>query len=200
MANFRAGFTPVKSITGAPYSGAVNIYAVIGAEAVSVGIGDLVKQSDAAAVGGYSAVEAVSAVGDIIVGAVVGFCMTVPDGSMTRGASPTLDSPVYIPGAETNVKYVYVADDPNLIFQTTASGTYTADQVGLNTQITISTASTTTGQSTSQMDTTLLAVTASLGLKFIGVVLSPDNTLGAAGSAVLVKINRHAYANLTVGV
>lgn len=200
MANYRAGFTPVKSLAGAPYSGACNIYCVIGSEAVSVAVGDLVKLSDAAAVNGYTAVETVAAVGDVIVGAVVGICMTVPDGSMTRGASPTLDVPIYIPGAETAVKYVYVADDPNLIFQTVASSTYTADQVGLNTQVSITTADTTTGASVQKMDTSLLAVTNTLGLRFVGVVQSPDNTLGAAGSAVLVKINRHAYANQVAGV
>lgn len=200
MANYAAGFRPVKSLTGAPYTGACNIYVVPGAETVSVAVGDLVKLSDSAAIGGYTAVEAVSAVGDVIVGAVVGICMTVPDGSMTRGSSPVLDTPVFIPGAETGAKYVYVADDPNLIFQTQASTTYTADQVGLNAQVSITTPNTTTGSSQMKMDASLLAVTNTHGLRFVGVVLSPDNTIGAADSAVLVKINRHAYANQIAGV
>lgn len=200
MANYAAGFRPVKSITGAPYSGATNIYVVPGGETVSMGVGDLVKLSDTAAVGGYQAVETLAAASDVIVGAVVGICMTVPDGSMTAGASPILDTPTYIDGATTVARYVYVADDPNLIFQTQASSTYTVDQIGLNAQPTVTTVSTTTGASTMKMDTTTLATTNTHGLKVVGVVQSPDNTLGAAGSAVLVKINRHAYANQIAGV
>lgn len=200
MANYAAGFRPVKSITGAPYSGACTMYVVAGAEAVSVGVGDLVKLSNEAAVGGYSAVETLAAAGDVILGAVVGICMTVADGSMTNGASPVLDTPVYIDGAVTGTRYVYVADDPNLIFQTQASSTYTVDQIGLNAQPTVTTVSTSTGASTMKMDTTTLAATNTHGLRVVGVVQSPDNTIGAAGSAVLVKINRHAFANQTVGV
>lgn len=200
MANYAAGFRPVKSIIGAPYSGACNIYVVPGGEAVSLAVGDLVKLSDSAAVGGYTAVEAVAGVADPILGAVVGICMTVPDGSMTNGASPVLDTPVYIDGAVTGARYVYVADDPNLIFQTQASSTYTADQVGLNAQVTFTGPNTSTGASQMKMDTTTLAVTNTHGLRLVGVVQSPDNTLGAAGSAVLVKINRHAFANQIAGV
>lgn len=200
MANYAAGFRPVKSIIGAPYSGACNIYVVPGGETVSVGVGDLVKLSNSNAIGGYLAVETLAAASDVILGAVVGICMTVPDGSMTNGASPVLDTPVFIDGAVTGARYVYVADDPNLIFQTQASGTYTADQTGLNAQPTVTTVSTSTGSSTMKMDTTTLATTNTHGLVFLGVVQSPDNTLGAAGSAVLVKINRHAFANQVTGV
>jgi len=199
MANYAAGFRPVRTLVG-PYTGQANIYVVPGSETVSVAVGDLVKLSNTAAVGGYLAVETVSGTGDVILGAVVGICMTVPDGSMTNGASPVLDTPVFIDGPVTGARYVYVSDDPSLIYQTQASGTYTADLVGLNAQPTVTTVSTSTGSSTMKMDTTTLAVTNTHGLVFLGVVQSPDNTLGAAGSAVLVRINRHAFANQIAGV
>lgn len=199
MANYAAGFRPVKTLVG-PYNGQANIYVVPGGETVSVAVGDLVKLSNSNAVGGYLAVETISAASDVILGAVTGICMTVPDGSMTNGASPVLDTPVFVDGTTTANRYVYVSDDPNLIYQTQASSTYTADQVGLNAQPTVTTVSTSTGASTMKMDTSTLATTNTHGLIFLGVVQSPDNTLGAAGSAVLVKINRHAFANQITGV
>lgn len=136
----RPGFKPIKHLTGAPYNGQANVYYVGANETITPGC---VVKLDAAN-GNATGVMAVSLAGatDAPVGVVVGVVNTKRDpitGKMTNG-SIALDTP------QTAVQngYVYVADAPDLVFQTEIA-TYAIANIGKNHELATNTANTTTG-------------------------------------------------------
>ena len=105
----------------------------------------------------------------------------------------------YYPSGTTGVVTAYVITDPSVTFQAQLDGTTTQAAIGANTFFaavqSTSTGSTTTGNSTSALESTL--VTTAAAFKIIGFA-SP---VGDAFPDVLVKFNpgAHAYTN-AVGI
>ena len=169
------GFKPVGHLLGASWSGKANVYYVPSTNAAILGKGDLVKSTGSAdATGKYPGVVRAAA-GEVARGVVIGFgdnpnVMTHPD-------NPNRD---YLPISTES--YVLVIDDPFVIFEIqedSVANNMDADMLGLQVDIaTVADASTTTGKSTTEIDSSDTAT--GLGqLKLLGVSNRENNALGA---------------------
>lgn len=167
------GFKPVKHLMGSPWNGKINTYYVPATDSVAMFKGDAVKSAGSAdATGKYPTVTQATAAAAIR-GVVVGFgdnpyTMIHPD-------TPNRD---YRPAS--TAMYVYVVDDPFIIFEIqedSVGNDMDADMVGLSTDITVGTGSTVTGKSAMELDSSDTA-TAAGQCKILRVVDREDNALG----------------------
>jgi hypothetical protein len=199
MANVNApfGLRPVRSANGQPYTGAVRIYSVPSSDGTAIFIGDAVKLVGTSQIinGSPFADVAQAASGDVMVGVVVGVLQDTRDSLTYRAASTQ--------------RRLLVADDPDLLFevQQSNSGTaLTANDIGLNVNLTVAAGSTATGYSGTVIDNTTEATTNTLDVKIVGMVDRPDNDIGSSvssgtlASRFLVRINRHVFNNQIAGV
>lgn len=200
MANTDApqGFTPVRYRSGAPYSGAVRSYYVPSSDGTALFIGDpviIAGSANTAAVNGHLPGTLPSltraSVGGPVTGVVAGFETTDRNDTPYRAASTE--------------RVVFVADDPNLIFQIQddGGGTVAATMIGLNADYIFTTSgSTYTGMSGCEVDagtTTAPATTAGLPLKLLGIARIEGNEL-ADYATWEVAFNDHTMANAVAGV
>lgn len=204
MANTLAPFgaRPVRYRSGAPYNGSANLY-YVPASLAAIYVGDFVSlagsSNDAAyqgnPVGSLQTIKLATAgtatttgSANILVGCVVG---TFPD---------TAQSTVYNPAS--TLRGIWVADDPNLVFEIQDIGTaalaYT--DVGDCFAIDTSTAgSAYSGRSGMAMATTGNYTDAGAQLKLLGLSKLPRNAVGKYG-VWDVSINNHAYGNTVLGI
>lgn len=200
-----SGFRPVKTVTGAPYNGAANVYFVPAADATVIMVGDAVKLlGDARAATGAPTVTRVSAATDIPIGVVVGILFSGMGDLNNVPPVTDLNTPVYR-RASTD-RYLLVADDPQLVYEVQLAGagpvaaSVTA-AVGLNGQFTVTAGNTASGASGMQLDSVGQAVTATLPLKILGFPNRPDNIPGDAFVSYYVKLNSATLGSLgTTGV
>lgn len=192
MANY-GGFTPKRDLSGMPYNGACNLYTVPASDGTAMFIGDLVKLAGSSSTFGDGTYADVIqwTQGGVAVGAVVGFHPDTRD-SLTYRAASTL-------------RGVFVADNPNLLFQVPEidSGTaLAAADIGLNANVTVGTGNTTTGLSAMQVNNATEATTNTLDIKLVGFENTPNNAVGTTspGAQWLVRINRHQYVDQVAGV
>lgn len=185
-----AGATPVMHRNGAPYNGAFRVYSVPSGDATALCIGDFVKLAGTGQTIGGRVLQDVAraATGDVIVGVVVGVKPDTQDSLRYRAASTTRE--------------VYVADNPDLVFeiQEGSTGTpLTANDIGLNINFVVAAGSTVTGLSGTQLDNSTEATTNTLDLHLMNSVAREDNAIGYS-CKWLVTINRHQYSNQVAGV
>lgn len=199
MANANApfGLRPMGTVNGQPYSGAVRAYSVAAGDGTAIYIGDAVKLAGTTQIingSPYSDVV-IAATGDVLVGAVVGVLPATRDSLTYRAASTQ--------------RILLVADDPNQLFEVAqgSGGTaLTANDVGLNADLSVVAGSAITGYSGSVVNNATEATTNTLDLKIVSIVDRADNDIGASVSAgaasshFLVRINRHQFANQVAGV
>ena len=181
------GFRPIRYQSGKPYTGACTMYQVAAADATALGLGDMVKLDGSASTAGIRGVTRASLSAPLI-GPIVGFVV-----------DPTnLNTPQY--RAASTLRYVFVADDPDLLFVAQANATCTVDLLGLNCELTIAAASTVTGLSAMQIDMSVTGTTNTSALKLVEIYQRPDNEVGTYNK-VVVKINNHQMGSLgTAGV
>ena len=198
------GFRPVKSITGAPYNGASNVYFVPSSDSTVIMVGDAVKLAgDARAASGAPTVTRCGAT-DIPVGVVVGILFSGVGDLTNMPPVNDLNTPVYR-RASTD-RYLLVADDPSLVYEVQYAGTSVAAatitaNVGQNGQFTTTAGSTTSGSSGMQLDSSGLATTSTLPLKIVGFPNRPDNIPGDTYFSYYVTLNSSACGSLgTAGV
>jgi hypothetical protein len=160
-------------------------------------IGDLVKLVGTGQIinGSPYTDVAIAASGDVFVGAVIGVLPSTRDSLTYRAASTQ--------------RLLLVADDPDLLFEAQQRNAGTAlntNDIGLNANALVTAGSTVTGYSASTVDTTGPATTNTLDVKIMGIVDDPVNDIGSsassgtAASRLLVRLNRHSYANQIAGV
>lgn len=204
------GFRPVKHVTGAPYNGQSNIYAVASGDSTALFVGDVVKLAADGNAAGVQYVTAhaagVAGTGQPALGVVVGVINTKLDpvaGAMS-GGSISLDTPVYRPGSVE--QYVLVADSPDLIYEVeaTAAGSayaFAVADVGQNANIYAGAGSTVTGNSAHSLNMSDKGTTATLPFKIVGVAAKVGNEVTGNYTKVNVQINNHQYKSVgTVGV
>jgi hypothetical protein len=187
------GLKPVKHLTGAPWNGKVNVYYVPATDATALFKGDAVKSAGSAdATGKFPTVAQVVA-GDAVRGVIVGFgdnpyVMTHPD-------APNRD---YRPAS--TAMYVFVVDDPSVIFEVqedSVGGALVAADVGLSADIVVAAGSTATGKSAMELDSSTKVATAAT-CKVLRVIDREDNELGT-NAKWEVLIAEHEM-NLATGV
>lgn len=198
------GFKPVKSITGAPYNGAANLYFVPSSDSTVIMVGDAVKLAgNARAATGAPTVTRCGAT-DIPIGIVVGILFSGVGDVGNVPPVTDLNTPVYR-RASTD-RYLLVADDPHLVYEVEYAGTSVAAStitanVGLNGQFTTTAGNTTTGASGMQLDSSGLATTSTLPLKIVGFPNRPDNIPGDTYFSYYVTLNSATLGSLgTTGV
>jgi hypothetical protein len=181
MANSNApeGLKPVRYASGAPYNGAANAYYVPASDGTALFIGDpVIIAGDADADGVPTCTRATAGAAGRVTGVVVGF-----------RPSTTLIANGY--RAASTAEYVYVADDPNLLFEIqedAVGGALAATNVGQNADLIAGSGSTATKRSGFQLDSSTAATTATLQCRIEGFVRRPDNAIGA-NAKMLVRIN-----------
>ena len=188
------GLVPIRHSNGAPYNGAYSEYYVPSTYAVALGVGDpviITGTSNAAAYKGNApgTLPEVNraAVGGYISGVIVGFNLLPDDLTKTYNAAST-------------ERIVYVADDPDLVFeiQEDSDGTVLdADSIGLNVDLVYTHAvSTTSGKSGAELDRSTAADTNTLQLKIRRLINRVNNDLGDSAKWE-VTINLHTQRYLT---
>lgn len=183
-----SGFKPVKHLSGAPWNGKANIYYLKSSYATAVFIGDAVTLAGSAdSTGMYPSIEQAAAGDTDIVGVVIGF-----------GTNPSLmadpDTLTRKYRAASEEMYALVVDDPFVIFEIqedSVGNSIDADMVGLATDITVGSGSTTTGLSGMELDSSDTA-TAAGQCRILRAVNRPDNVLGSHCKWE-VLIAEHAY-------
>jgi len=199
-ANTPRGLSPVKSITGAPFNEQGRLYAIASDSSNTYAIGDVVKVAGGSDTNGIAYVSKAAST-DTPVGVIVGFRVSDPGVSL-QGTTLALNT-LYLP-LSAGLRYAFVVDDPNVIFQVEgdATGVAAAD-VFKNAGLTITANQTTLGQAQPLSNTVLnassiLATSASgslaLPLQIIGLEQIENNAVGAY-SNVLVKWNKHQFLN-----
>ena len=199
-ANTPRGLSPVGTITGAAYNEQGRLYAIANDGTNTYAIGDVVKVAGSSDATGIPYVTK-AATTDTPVGVIVGIRVADPGVSLV-GTTLALNT-IYLP-LNSGTRYVYVVDDPNVIFQVTgdATGVAAAD-VFKNAGLTITADQTSLSQSSPLSSTVLnassfLAIASSgslaLPLQIIGLVQASNNAPGAYAQA-LVKWNKHQFLN-----
>lgn len=185
-----AGFRPVMHRNGAPYNGSFRPYSV------AAGYGTALMIGDAVILAGTSQTINGRVLSDVQRCATGG----VPCGVIVGVQPDTQDSLRY--RAASTLRVVYVADDPDLLFeiQEGNSGTaLTADDAGLNVDFVVAAGSTVTGLSGTMINNATEAVTNTLDLHLVGPVARPDNAIGYS-CKWLVTFNRHQFRNQVAGI
>ena len=199
-ANTPRGLSPVGTITGAAYNEQGRLYAIANDGTNTYAIGDVVKVAGSSDVNGVPYVTKAAST-DTPVGVIVGIRVSDPGVSLV-GTTLALNT-IYLP-LNSGLRYVFVVDDPSVIFEIEgdATGVAAADVFKLA-GMTITANQTTLAQSAPLSSTVLnassfLASSASgslaLPLQIIGLVQTVNNTTGAYAST-LVKWNKHQFLN-----
>lgn len=184
------GLKPVKRADGQPYAGATSTYLIDPAgEATNIFNGQVVIIGAdgyiALATGTGADLTTNSISGTTGVGAIGVFVGCEYENDLGQ----TVHSQYY-PSGKTNAK-AYVVDDPNVLFQAQLDGAGAQTVIGTNTFFaaaqSTSTGSTTTGNSTSALDATV--VTTAAAFRIVGHVSAASD----AYPDVLVKINPGAH-------
>lgn len=214
------GFSPVKYLSGAPYNGAANRYAIPTSDTTaSYAIGDVVVSaggSDANGVLYVQKVPAANASNFKALGVVVGIS-PVDAGTSLEGVTVDLTNTFIPAGTRTAVRYVWVADDPNLVFEVSAGVTATnftlakarnnagigsvfsgADQTyAINQNATVTNLLKASAPfSNVALVSTTVATTNTLPVSILGLVQSPTNEVGAY-SRLLCRFNNHEFGVAT---
>lgn len=192
------GLRPVKTNTGAPYNGQAGVYFVPASNSDVIMVGDVVKLAgDGRSPSGVPTVARhAGGASEAAVGVVVGILFTGMGDTQNVPPVTDINPPVYR-RASTD-RYLLVADDPQLIFETQAiGGTFATADVGLNAEVDVAAGNTTSGASGMTVDLATKATTATLPLKIVGFPARPDNNVGDAFVNLYVKINNHQYTGGT---
>ena len=197
-ANTPRGLSPVGTLTGAAYNEQGRLYAIANDGSNTYAIGDVVKIAGGGDANGVPYVTK-AATTDTPVGVIVGIRVSDPGVSLV-GTTLALNQ-IYL-GLNSGTRYVFVVDDPNVIFsiESDATGVAAAD-VGKNAGMTITANQTSLAQS-APLSSTVLAGSTILGLGTSGSLALPlqilaveqtVNNAPGANANVLVKFNKHQF-------
>lgn len=189
------GLVPVRHRNGAPYNGAGNTYYVPASYGTALYVGDPVAIVTASAdsIGMQTVQLGTAAGGAYHIGVVV---------SLAFGGDPAIpvlrDSKRF--HAASTAGYVFVADDPDIIFEAQEDGVGGAmgvGAVGRNVDLIAGTGSTVTGWSGWMLDSSTLQTTNTLQMRIVAPVVRPDNDQTLTKAKWLVAFNLHSSRNLT---
>lgn len=177
------GLWPVRYASGAPYNGAANRYYVPASDGTAIYLGDAVKLAGSADADGVPDV-AQAAAGDTVIGVVVGVEPVTRDSTTYRVAS--------------TARYVFVADDPELLFsvqEDSVGGALAVTNVGNNFDLVVAAGSAITGYSGMELDSST-AGTSTAQVRVVALDPKPDNEIGA-NAKWLVRIVEHRSRTAT---
>lgn len=201
MANTNAprGFSPVGTITGANWNEQGRMYAIANDASNTYAIGDVVKIANSCDANGIPFVTKATnggAAGDVPVGIIVGFQNPKVNGTSLQATSLTLEQ-LWI-AKSSGTQYVFVVDDPSIIFEAQFDSTAVAlTDLHKNAAYTV-TADQTATLSVSAPLSNIVLTTPNTGatypIQLLGLVQRPETQASAGAYAkVLCKFNYHQY-------
>ncbi len=168
------GLKPVKNLMGSPWNGKVSTYYIPATDSTAVFKGDAVKSAGSADATGKFPTVAQAAAGDLIRGVVIGF-----------GDNPYVmihpDTPNQDYRAASTAMYVFVVDDPFVIFEIqedSAGAALAVTAVGLSTNLVVGSGSTATGKSAMELDSSDTGTDTTGQCKILRVIDREGNDLG----------------------
>ena len=176
-----SGFAPVRHISGAPYNGQSNRYAVLAADGTATFVGDLAKVGGSATADGVPSIVQATAGATNLVGPIMGFEIEPTNLELEYRLASTL-------------RYALVADDPWLLCEAqedSDSAALTVDEVGENCDIIVGSGNTTTGISAMEIDSSTHTASAA-NVRIVRLVPRANNAIGNQARWE-VLINEHAY-------
>ena len=197
-ANTPFGLAPVRYLNGAPWNGQGRTYYIPSTDTNAYAIGDPVVLAGSGDANGIASVTILTP-GSGILGAILGFGGSVYGGP---GAIPGSLESTIIPATKTIGYYVFVCDDPWVIFevQEVSGGTQlAATDIGLNTNLSSGTNS---GYLSGwQLANASKATTSSLDVKLLGLSQRKQTTPNAFGAYAKweVLLNNHMFKAGTTG-
>lgn len=198
MANTNApkGFSPVSTLAGSPWNQQARLYAIATDASNTYAIGDVVMSAASADSDGIPLVQkwgGATTTSALPLGIIVGIRVADPGVSLV-GTSLSLEK-AYI-NKSAGTRYVYVVDDPNVVFEAQFDSTaITAANLHQNAAVTVTADQTSTLAPSAPYSNLVLtgpATTATLPVRLMGLVQRPDNAVGAYAK-VLCKWNFHEY-------
>lgn len=193
--NTPKGLIPVAHLNGNPWNGKANLWSVPAAYGTALFLGLPLAASGASDANGIPvAIIATAAGGNYTIGPMVG---------IADGGDPTVaitrDMPTYHL-ASTN-QYILVADDPDLLFEVqedSVGGSIAMATAGTkNADLIAGAGSTVTGFSGWMLRSSTIATSNALQLRIVRGIQRPDNTMAQSFAKWIVRINLHAFRNLT---
>ena len=188
------GLRPYAYMSGAPYNGAVRTYAVPSGNGTALYFGDPVNLITNSSDGNGVQNVVIATAGDSnqVLGAFVGISNNAGLTTITLLQSQT----PYL--AASQAAYVYVTDDPFLIYAIQENGSMVSGASGRNANLVSGTGSTVTSQSGWQLNSSTLNTSSARQLRIIQALQEVDNTIGT-NAKWLVKINQaiSAFTNPT---
>jgi hypothetical protein len=204
LVNKPSGFSPVRSLLTGGFNEQGTLYAIPVADTTnSYAIGDVVMSRSSTDANGVRYVQkwgGATTTSALPLGIIVGIRVANPGVSLV-GDSLALEK-AYLPaGTRTSVQYIYVIDDPMVVFEAQFDTTgCTQAQLSMNAAVTISAASQTSlGNAAPYSDMVLTgpAVTATLPIRMLGAVQRPENVLNGSSATPFIKVlckwNYHEY-------
>lgn len=194
MANLNApkGLSPVGTLTGASWNEQGRLYAIANDSSNTYAIGDIVKTAGSADANGIPFVIK-AATTDVPLGIIVGIRVADPGVSL-QGNSLSLEK-AFI-GKSSGTRYIYVVDDPNIMFEVQFDSTaIDATKLHMNAALTITADQTASLSMSSPYSSTVVtspATTNTLPIRLLGLSQKPANAVGAY-AVVLGKFNVHEF-------
>jgi hypothetical protein len=189
------GLRPYSYVWGSPYAGAVRVYAVPANNGTALYLGDPVKlitnSSDGNGV--QNVVIGTAGGGAYNLGAFMGIANNAGSTVITLQQTQT----PYL--AASQQAYVYVCDDPNVLFaiqENGSGGAMVSGASGRNADLVSGSGSTVTSQSGWQLASNTLNTTNTLQMRIIQALQEIDNTVAILSAKWLVKFNLHSMNNL----
>ena len=189
------GLRPMSHRSGAPYNGATRAYYVPASNPTALYIGDPVTLvSNSSDGNGVQAVSiAAAGAGNPILGAFQG--ITNNAGQTTITLQQT--QPPYLPAGQA--AYVYVSDDPDLLYLVQENGAMVSGAAGRNANLVAGPGNPGSGQSGWQLASASLATTAEQ-LRIVQLYQQPGNAVGNfADWLVILNFGTHPWT-LATGV
>lgn len=199
MPNINApkGFSPVGNLQGGSWNQQGRLYAIPTSDTTnSYAVGDVVMSATSADPDGVPYVQkwgGATTTSALPLGIIVGIRVADPGVSLVASSLDLTQSYISA-GTRTAVRYVYVVDDPMVLFEAQFDSTAVAlTDLHKNAAVTV-TAGQTLTQSAPMSNLVLTgpAVTATLPIRLLGLIQRPDNATGAYAK-VLCKWNYHEF-------
>lgn len=204
FANAPRGASPIGNVGGNDWNQQGRMYAIASDGTNTYAIGDIVKTAAGTDTSGVPYVVKATS-GDVPVGIIVGIRVADPGVSLVAGS---LDLTKTYIGLSAGTRYVYVVDDPDVLFEIQMDSTaITLANLHKNSNMTITADQTSTLSSSAPFSNTVLTgssvnTTNTFIVRMIGMVQRDDNaptsaTVGGAYCKVLCKWNCHEYSGST---
>lgn len=193
------GLAPVRTSTGANWNSQANLYVIPSTDGSQYGIGDIVFSKAGSDANGVPLIQKATA-SSVPRGILIGVDPVLSSGLSLQGNSLSLET-LTIPATKTKAYYVYVVDDPTIIFEIQGDNTTTltaASYIGLNANPVIGNPVSPSPFSSTVLNTATVATTSTFMLKILGLVQRPGADF-TAYTRFLCRFNAHEYFGLTTG-